>query len=131
MAAVLLDSTVLIDLLRCRPGATERLARLQSGGDTPFVCAVSVEEITRGLHPSEDDAAIALFEGLRVAPLGIPEGRLAGFWRRSHARRGRTLSQPDCLIAAAAIGIGGRLATGNLRDFPMGELQLEHWPAGE
>src|SRR2546427_5123474 len=68
MAAVLLDSTVLIDLLRRRPGATERLARLQSGGDTPFVCAVSVEEITRGLHPAEDDAAIRCSKGTRGAP---------------------------------------------------------------
>lgn len=131
MAAVVLDSTVLIDLLRRKPDATERLARLQARGDTPFVCAVSVEEITRGLHPSEDDAAIALFEGLRVAPLGVPEGRLAGFWRRLHARRGRTLPQPDCLIAAATIGVDGRLATGNRRDFPMRELHVEHWPSGE
>jgi len=41
-----------------------------------------------------------------------------------------TLAQGDCLIAAAAAAIGGRLATGNPRHFPMPELQVEHWPAG-
>lgn len=42
-----------------------------------------------------------------------------------------TLAQADALIAAAAFGIGARLATGNPKDFPMKELQIEHWPAGE
>jgi predicted nucleic acid-binding protein len=41
-----------------------------------------------------------------------------------------TLSQADCLIAAAAAGVGARIATGNPRHFPMSELQVEHWIAG-
>jgi len=131
MTAVLLDSSVLIDLLRRRPGAAARLRRVQQEGDTPYVCAVSVEEVTRGLRPTEDDNAIALLEALETAPLGVPEGRLAGFWRRSFARRGRTLAQSDCLIAAAAAGVGARLATGNPKDFPMKGLAVEHWPVGE
>jgi predicted nucleic acid-binding protein len=131
MAAILLDSSVLIDLLRRRRGAVGGLRRVQTSGDTPYVCAISVEEVTRGLRPSESDDAIELFEALREAPLGSPEGRLAGFWRRSFARRGRTLAQSDCLIAAAAVGIGARLATGNPKDFPMKGLVVEHWPVGE
>jgi predicted nucleic acid-binding protein len=131
MAAILLDSSVLIDLLRKRPGAVTRLRRVQTSGDTPYVCAVSVEEVTRGLRRDEDDGVIDLLEALREAPLGIPEGRLAGFWRRSFARRGRTLAQSDCLIAAAAAGVGARLATGNTKDFPMKGLIVEHWPVGE
>ena len=46
-------------------------------------------------------------------------------------RRGVTISQADALIAAAAHAIGGRLATGNPKHFPMPELTVEHWPAGE
>jgi len=130
MGAVLLDTSVLIDLLKRRPGAVDRLRRVERSADTPFVCAVTIEEITQGLRPSEDDQAIELFEGLHLAPLGVPEGRLAGFWRRSFARRGTTLHRADCLIAAAAIGVGARLATGNPNDFPMKGLVVEHWPAG-
>ena len=37
----------------------------------------------------------------------------------------------DELVAAAAIRIGARLATGNPRDFPMRDLEVEHWPSGE
>jgi hypothetical protein len=130
MGAVLLDSTVLIDVLRGERGAIERLDSLEPRGDDPCVCAVTVEEVSRGLKRQEREAATALFEGLSVAPLGMAEGRLAGWWRGRFRARGRTLSQADCLIAAAAVGIGARLATGNPKDFPMREVQVEHWPTG-
>lgn len=131
MADVLVDTTVLIDLLRGRQGAIRRLRELRRSGDRPHVCAVNVEEVVRGLRADEAEAAQRLFEGLRTAPLGEAEGRRAGVWRRTFAAQGRTLSQADCLVAAAAASVGGRLATGNPRDFPMPELAVEHWPAGE
>jgi predicted nucleic acid-binding protein len=53
-----------------------------------------------------------------------------GRWRSEFASRGVTLGQTDCLIAAAARGVGARLATGNQRDFPMAEIEVEHWPVG-
>jgi predicted nucleic acid-binding protein len=131
MARVLLDTTILIDVLRGRPGALWRLRKLRSAGDTPFVCAVSVEETVRGLHAAEHGTAADLLRGLRTAPLGKDEGRQAGTWRGDYSRRGRTLAQADCLIAASALSIGGRLATGNPKHFPMRELTVEHWPVGE
>jgi predicted nucleic acid-binding protein len=67
---------------------------------------------------------------MRLAPLGRAEGELAGRWRADFARRGVTLSQADCLIAAAAIGVGARLASANPKHFPMAELDVEHWPFG-
>jgi predicted nucleic acid-binding protein len=131
MAAVLLDTTVLIDLLRGRSGAAARLRALRVAGDAPHVCALNIEEVARGLRPGEEAAALGLVSGLRVAPLEEAEGWQAGYWRREHAVRGVTLSQADCLVAAAAHSVGARLATGNPKDFPMGGLSVEHWPAGE
>ncbi|MHB8630374.1 MAG: PIN domain-containing protein [Candidatus Limnocylindria bacterium] len=128
MAAVLLDTTVIIDLLRGRADARRRLTELKDSGDSPYVCAINVEETVRGLAPAEREAANRLFGGLRLAPLTDLEGWRAGEWRRAYASRGRTLAQADCLIAAAAVTIGARLATGNPRDFPMAELAVEHWP---
>jgi predicted nucleic acid-binding protein len=104
--------------------------RWSSCGDTPYLYAVNAEELARGLQPSEADVAAPLVAGLRAAPLGPAEGWRAGEWRRDFARRGRTLSQADCLIAAAAGAIEARVATGNPNDFPMREVQIEHWPAG-
>lgn len=129
MGAVLLDTTVLIDALRGRPAA-ERIRALRRARDQPYVCAVNVEEVVRGLRPGEEQAALRLFSGTRLAPLGRAEGVQAGTWRRRFAQEGRTLSQADCLVAAAAWAVGARLATGNPRDFPMAEVAVEHWPVG-
>jgi len=71
-----------------------------------------------------------LFAGLRLAPLGVAEGVRAGTWRREFAERGVTLHQSDCLIAAAAVGVGASLATANVDDFPMEDVIVEHWPSG-
>lgn len=129
MAAVLIDTTVVIDLLRGRDAAIGRLTALRAAGDSGYVCAITVEETVRGLRPREHDAARRLFSGLRLAPLGEREGWQAGEWRRAYASRGRTLAQADCIVAAAALSIGGRLATANRKDFPMPELTVENWPS--
>lgn len=120
---------MLIDALRGRPAA-ERLRGLRRVGTEPWVCAISVEEIWRGLRSGEEPVARRLFTGLRLAPLGVTEGIRAGSWRREFAARGVAVHQADCLIAAAAVGIGASLATANTDDFPMADLTVEHWPAG-
>ncbi|MDQ3709730.1 MAG: PIN domain-containing protein [Actinomycetota bacterium] len=130
MGAVLLDTTVLIDALRGRP-ATQRLLGLRAAGDQPYVCAVNAEEVRRGVHQHEQDVAHQLLSALRTVPLTVDEGWQAGQWRQGFAAQGTTLSQTDCLVAAAALAIGARLATGNPRHFPMSELSVEHWPVGE
>jgi predicted nucleic acid-binding protein len=127
---LLLDTSVLIDVLRGR-GAGARLRELRSGGaSAPWICAVNVEELFRGVREREEAALERFLGGLRLAPQGREEAELAGRWRRDFARRGVTLSQADCLIAAAAAGIGARLATGNPKHFPMDGLVVDHWPAG-
>jgi predicted nucleic acid-binding protein len=126
---LLLDTTILIDALRGRPAAT-RLKQLREGVHVPWICAVNADEVMRGT-PSEKQAVVERFlTGLQLAPLGRAEGEQAGRWRRDYASRGVTLSQTDCLIAAAAMGVGARLATGNPTHFPMPELEVEHWPVG-
>ena len=69
MARVLLDTTVLIDVLRGRPAAA-RLGSLRGEQDVAFVCAINVEEVIRGLRPGEEVGARRLFNGMLMAPLG-------------------------------------------------------------
>jgi predicted nucleic acid-binding protein len=127
---LLLDTSVLIDTLRGR-GASDRLRELRAdGSSTPWICAINVEELYRGVREAEEAALGRFVGGFRLAPLGREEAELAGRWRRDFARRGVTLGQADCLIAAAAAGIGARLATGNPKHFPMQGVVVDHWPAG-
>ncbi|MDQ3962754.1 MAG: PIN domain-containing protein [Actinomycetota bacterium] len=125
----LLDTTVLIDHLRGAPAA-QRVAELLDRGDVAATTAINVEEIARGLRRAEGDAARRLIDGLVVISLGRNEGWLAGTWRRDYAAKGRSLSQADCLVAAAAATTRGMLVTGNPKDFPMKEVTVEHWPVG-
>jgi predicted nucleic acid-binding protein len=130
VAPLLLDSTVLIDVLRDRP-ARERLDALLDTGEVPYICAVNAEEVLRGVRPDEHSRTALLIQALRLAPLGVLEGAAAGTWRRQYAERGVTLGQGDCLIAAAALGVRATIATGNPKDFPMEGVTVEHWPVGQ
>lgn len=109
----------------------ERVRALLDAGEIPYVCAVNADEIMRGVRDDEANRAATAFLHLQVAPLGVNEGALAGLWRRDFARRGVTLHQADCLIAAAAVGVHATVATGNPEDFPMEGVTVEHWPVGE
>lgn len=129
MGLLLLDTTVLIDVLRGRPAA-HRVLTLRRGGTVPTTSAINIEEIVRGLREREHSIADQLFAGLLVLPIDRPQAELAGKWRRDFAARGVTLHQADCLIAAAAVTAGARLATANVNDFPMADLVVEDWPSG-
>ena len=124
---VLVDTTVLIDYLRGAP-VRERVDEALDRGDLLGATAINVEELWRGLRPEERSRAAELIEGLVVIPLGADEGKRAGSWRGEFAAKGVTLSQADCLIAAAALRIGATLATGNSKDFPMTQIRVDHWP---
>lgn len=127
---LLLDTTVLIDVLRGRPAA-EHVRALRDTGQAPWICAINAEEVLRGARVAEEAVVARFLSGMRLARLDLSEGERAGRWRREYAEKGVTLSQADCLIAAAAVGVGARLATGNPKHFPMPELDVEHWPVGE
>jgi predicted nucleic acid-binding protein len=126
---LVLDTTVLIDALRGRPAA-DRIEELMATREVLLTTAVNVEEIVRGLRPAEQESVDLLLTGLRIIPVRRKEAERAGRWRREFAGRGITLHQADCLIAAAAYGAGGRLATANVKDFPMPELTVEEWVVG-
>lgn len=127
---ILLDTTVLIDVLRGRPAA-DRLFSLRVTGEVPYFCAVSAQEVHRGLRVHEVGRATALLAALRIAPLGAMEGTMAGVWEREFRARGVTLGPADCLVAAAAMAVHATIATGNPKDFPMDGVVVQHWPVGE
>lgn len=123
---MLLDTTVLIDTLRGRPGI---VARLQGHGGPFLASVISVDELLFGMRAGEERSTHGLIEGLELVDLGLQQVRLASTWRREFAARGVTLKQPDCLVAGCAVTTGLPLATANVEDFPMPDLHLEHWPS--
>jgi len=90
---------------------------------------ISVNELLVGVRTSEEERTDALIGGLELLAVGIRDVGIASAWRRSFRFRGVTLKQADCLIAAAAALNGLSLATANVKDFPMPELRVAHWPS--
>ena len=112
---IVLDTTVLIDLLRGHAPARTYLLSL----DEPPACSeVSRVELMRGIRSREGTAAEQLMRALRWISLDEEIARRAGIlgrtWRRSHG-----LTTPDLVIAATAQELGAHLATSNVRHFPM------------
>ena len=114
--AVLLDTTVLIDLLRGNPAAREYLSRLT---EVPFASVVTRVEILRGLRAAERDATERLFDALKWAGVDEVVARRAGELGRRWDRHRSGMALADLIIAATAEQLAAELATSNVRHFPM------------
>ena len=95
--------------------------------------ALDEEQRWERIEASLRTIADAGHDGTATPPPGCgPSGEVTGTGcadvrDEDYAVQGVTLSQADCLVAAA-VTVGACLATGNPRDFPMAELTVEHWP---
>jgi predicted nucleic acid-binding protein len=126
---VLLDTSVLIDILNRRGGRSEFFRQLLQEGHTFGCCAITIAEVYAGMRLHERSATEELLGGFEYfetfRTTAERAGRLKGTW----ARKGHTLGLPDALIAAVALENGLTLATDNRKNFPMAELKLLPLPA--
>ena len=113
---VVLDTSVLIDVLR---GFEPAAAYLDGLASVPLCSEITRVEVLRGLRTNERAQTDELLDELRWVGLDEVIARRAGNlgrrWRRSHPG----LSSADLVIAATVDHLGGQLATGNVRHFPM------------
>jgi tRNA(fMet)-specific endonuclease VapC len=119
---LLLDTSVLIDVLRRRHGRRELLAELVRRGHALATTALNVAEVYAGMRPEEEPQTEAFLDALECYELTGTAGRLAGSLKYSWARKGRSLTLADTIIAAIALERRCTLLTDNRRDFPMPEL---------
>jgi len=120
---LLLDTTVLIDALRFRHGRRELLADLARGGHTLATSALNIAEVCAGMRPGEDARTEAFLGALDCYDLTGRSARLAGSLKREWARKGKTLTLADTIVAAIALEHECTLMTDNRKDFPMAGLQ--------
>lgn len=125
---ILLDSSVLIDVLRGRRGRRELLTEWLCQGHILACCAINITELHAGLGRGEERSTERLFDGLDYLEIPPAAARRAGDLLREWRRKGRTLSLPDAIIGAMAVEFGLALATDNKKDFPMPELKFMPLP---
>lgn len=121
---ILLDTSVLIDVLNDRNGRRELLVELLDAGHILACCAVTIAEVYAGMRPNERKQTEEFLASLEYAETGRATAQRAGLLKAAWTKKGTTLSLPDVLIAAVAIENEYALATDNRKHFPMTELEL-------
>jgi predicted nucleic acid-binding protein len=113
--SVVLDTTVVIDMLRGYPEARG----LYRGLDAPPICSeVTRIEVLAGMRPHEQTRTRQMLATLGWHPVDGRVAELAGNWRRQFLASHR-LDVPDLCVAATAEVLGLPLVTSNIKHFPM------------
>jgi predicted nucleic acid-binding protein len=128
MMPILLDTSVLIDVLRMRHERRQLLAELVRGGNTLATTVLNVAELYAGMRPEEERQTERFLGTLDCYELTTPAARLAGALKNKYAKNGRTLTLADTIVAAIAIERRCTLMTDNQKDFPMPELDCYDLP---
>jgi predicted nucleic acid-binding protein len=118
VSGILIDTTVVIDLLRGHPPAHAFVLGLDS---VPATSEMTRVEVLRGVRSGErrmTERLLATFRWFAVdESVARRAGDLGRSWRASH----RGLATADLVIAATALEHGLALATLIVRRFPMFE----------
>lgn len=125
MANFLLDSDVLIWLLRGRSETVELVERLQRETAAALACsALSILEIWAGVRPGEERKTQLLLEPLKVMPVDSTIARRAALLLSSRKRQRDPREWIDALITATCLELRLTLVTYNLRDYPYRDISL-------
>ena len=114
--SVLLDSSVVIDLLR---GAQPAIEYARGLAEPPACSEITRVEVLRGLRSGERRATERLFATVRWISVDEAIARRAGELGRRFRRSHQGLATADLIIAATVEELGLELATLNVRHFPM------------
>ncbi|MGD0134083.1 MAG: type II toxin-antitoxin system VapC family toxin [Bryobacteraceae bacterium] len=124
MSGVLVDSDVLIEVLRQRkPEVDRRWMDLMNTGQLVFYSPVSLAEIRHGMRERERELIERAFSRMRCVPIAIEIATRAGDYLRAfHASHALALG--DALIAATASVHDLELWTQNRKHFLMKDVQF-------
>jgi hypothetical protein len=125
---LLLDTTVLIDVLRNRRNRRALLAGLVEQDHALAISALNLGEVYAGMRPDEAAQTEAFLNSLECLPVTASIARRAGTLKFAWQQKGRTLTLADMIVAATALEHSLTLLTDNRRDFPLPELAFYPQP---
>lgn len=125
MAKYLVDSDVLIWVLRDREESVKLLYRLsEETGETLACSSLSILEIWSGVKPAEVHKTSLFLDALESIPLDAAIARHAAELIRASRRRRDPREWVDACIAATALRFHRVLVTYNQKDYPYPGLLL-------
>jgi predicted nucleic acid-binding protein len=123
LSGVVLDSDVIIEILRGHADVLQTAVALDQSGVPTFCTAIAWAEIFAGVRPDEEPATRAFFDTRGEVALDGRIGRQAGDYLARYAKS-HGVEIADALVAAAAAMSGLRLWTLNRRHYPMPGLRF-------
>ena len=119
---LLLDSDVMIDLLRAKQKTGIEVEKLIEQADEILCSVITVAEILAGMREDELEATEGLLKDLIKVEATEEIARLAGDMKRKTISH--KLSLDDCLIADSALQAKSQLVTKNAKHYPFKGLNV-------
>ena len=121
--SLLIDSDVLIDHLRKEKNALDFLSAELEKGTMLFTSVINRVELLAGIRRGEEDAINSLFKILIAIAVDVAIAYRAGEYMRRFSKS-HALNIGDAIIAATSVEMGLKLATKNIKHYPMKEIQI-------
>ena len=118
----LIDSDVVIEILRKNVSLAKELKDLSGQGNLICYCPVTMAEIYHGLRPGEEEETADFFYQMECLPIDSDIGEKAGYYLKTY-RKSHKLQLGDALIAATAFCKKVCLFTLNVRHYPMPDIE--------
>ncbi len=123
MKKILLDSDIIIEILRRNQKIADGLKRMAAKNVRLFFSPVVLAEVRAGMRPKEKEATMGFFDALECIPISREIGEKAGrYLNQYHRSHGVELG--DALIAASAFSEATSLLTLNRKHYPMKDIHL-------
>ena len=97
--------------------ALHLLAEITNQGNQIATTAINVAEVYAGIRLDEEKETADFLDSLLMFPITSAIARRAGLLKVGLARKGRTASLDDMIVAATAMEHDVVLLTGNRKDF--------------
>ena len=119
---MILDTTFLIDLMKGKVEAIEKLKQLEQRGETLYITAPTVYELYIGIHlasiPAKEQKRVEdTIREQPTLPLDDKAAQIAGTIQGKLMKRGEPIDPIDALIAGIAIANRETIATRNTKHY--------------
>jgi predicted nucleic acid-binding protein len=121
---LVLDTNIVIDLLKKVPSVVERFLALMEAQTQFLVCPLVVAEVYAGAFKREYKDIEALFDLCQRIDMDIETGRVAGLYANQFSKAFQGISLEDYVLAATARTQRCPLWTHNRKHYPMDDIEL-------
>ncbi len=121
---LVLDTNIVIDLLKKVPAVVERFLALLEAQTQFLICPVVVAEVYAGAFKREHKDIEALFDLCQRIDMDSDTGRVAGLYANQYSKAFQGISLEDYVLAATARANRCPLWTLNRKHYPMDDIEL-------